>query len=106
MSTDFRTPHTTQLHTIERFHLVDGGNELQVDVHVEDPGAFTTPWNAIMRYRKFELVAQRAKQRSVQLAALATPEAGPLNEAICADSPNSLMFAPGYSVPRADKPDF
>ncbi len=102
----FRTPHTTQLHTIERFHLVDGGKELQVDVHVEDPGAFTTPWNALMRYRKFELVAQRAKQAGVQLAVLATPEEGPLNEAICADSPNSLMFIPGYSVPRADTPDF
>jgi hypothetical protein len=102
----FRTPHTTQLHTVERFHLVDGGKELQVDVHVEDPGAFTTPWNAVMRYRKFELVAQRAKQAGVQLAALATPEDGPLNEAICADSPNSLMFLPGYSVPRADRPDF
>ena len=102
----FKTPHTTQLHTVERFHLVDGGNELQVDVHVEDPGAFTTPWDAKMRYRKYELVAARAKQRGVQLAALATPEDGPLNEAICADSPNSLMFAPGYSVPRADQPDF
>jgi hypothetical protein len=102
----FKTPHTTQLHAIERFHLVDGGNEMQVDVHVEDPGAFTTPWDAKMRYRKYELVAARAKQRGVQLAALATPEDGPLNEAICADSPNSLMFAPGYSVPRADQPDF
>ena len=102
----FKTPHTTQLHTIERFRLVDGGSEMQVDVHVEDPGAFTTPWDATMRYRKFELVAERAKQTGVQLAALATPEEGPLNEAICADSPNSLMFAPGYSVPRADKPDF
>ena len=102
----FRTPHTTQLHVIERFHLVDGGKELQLDVHVEDTGAFTTPWNAMMRYRKFELVAQRAKQAGVQLAALATPEEGPLNEAICADSPNSLMFLPGYSVPRADTPDF
>jgi len=102
----FKTPHTTQLHTIERFHLVDGGSELQVDVHVEDPGAFTTAWDATMRYRKFELVAERAKQTGVQLAALATPEAGPLNEAICAESPNSLMFAPGYAVPRDDRPDF
>ena len=24
----FHTPHTTQLHTIERFHLVDGGQEV------------------------------------------------------------------------------
>src|SRR5579871_3980997 len=39
----FHTPHTTQLHTIERFQLTDGGKEMQVDLHVEDPGAFTTP---------------------------------------------------------------
>ena len=72
----FKTPHTTQLHTTERFHLVNGRNELQVDVHVEDTGAFTTAWNAMMRYRKFELVAARAKQTGVQLAALATSGGG------------------------------
>lgn len=102
----FKTPHTTQLHVIERFHLVDGGKELQVDVHVEDPGAFTTPWNAVQRYRKFELVATRAKQAGVQLAALATPDDGPLSEAVCADSPNSLMFVPGLTIPESDKADF
>ena len=102
----FHTPHTTQLHTIERFHLVDGGKELQIDVHVEDPGAFTTPWNAVMRYRQYELVARNAKQAGVQLAALATPEDGPLSEAVCADSPISLQFIPGASVPTAKTPDF
>ncbi len=59
----FNTPHTAQLHTIERFRLVDGGRELQVDLHVEDPGAFTTPWNAVMRYRKYELVADKREGR-------------------------------------------
>jgi hypothetical protein len=39
----FGTPHTTQLHVIERFHLIEDGNILQADVHVEDPGAFTMP---------------------------------------------------------------
>jgi hypothetical protein len=99
----FKTPHTTRLHTVERFHLIDGGKELQVDVHVEDPGAFTTPWNAVQRYRQYELVASKA---SASLAALATPEDGPLVEASCADSPNSLMFIPGLSVPQTTVPDF
>ena len=102
----FHTPHTTQLHTIERYHLVDGGRELQVDVHVEDPGAFTTPWNAVQRYRQFELVARNAKQSGVQLAALATPEEGPLSEAVCPDSPISLQFIPGASIPVAKAADF
>jgi hypothetical protein len=35
---NFCTPHSTQLHVVERFKLVDAGEAL--DVHVEDPGAF------------------------------------------------------------------
>jgi hypothetical protein len=95
----FHTPHTAQLHTVERIHLVDGGKELQIDVHVEDPGTFTMPWNGVMRYRQFELVARNAKQSGVQLAALATPDEGPLSEAVCAD-------IPGASIPVANHPDF
>lgn len=102
----FHTPHTARLHTVERFHLVDGGRELQIDFHVEDPGAFTTPWNAVQRYRQFEIVARNAKRSGVQLAALATPEDGPLSEAVCADSPISLQFIPGASIPVAKTPDF
>jgi len=49
---NYRTPHTTKLHVIERFKLIDGGRTIEVNVHVEDPGAFTTPWNAIQRYRR------------------------------------------------------
>src|SRR6267378_3750320 len=37
---NYRTPHTTQEHVVERYKLVDGGNSLQVDIRVEDPGAF------------------------------------------------------------------
>ena len=49
---NYRTPHTAQLHVVERFKLLPGGDALEVKVHVEDPGAFTTPWNAIQRYRR------------------------------------------------------
>ena len=37
---NYRTPHTDQLHVVERFHLIEGGTKMQVDIHVEDPGAF------------------------------------------------------------------
>ncbi|HYK79715.1 MAG TPA: hypothetical protein VEU95_08800, partial [Micropepsaceae bacterium] len=50
----FLTPHTEKLHVVERFHLIDGGKTLEVNVHVEDPGAFTTPWDAVQRYRRVE----------------------------------------------------
>ena len=101
----FHTPHTAQLHTVERFRLIDGGKEMQVDLHVEDPGAFTTPWDAVMRYRQYELVATNAKAAGVQIAVLATPEDGPLIEAVC-DGRNALQFVPGASIIEAKTPDF
>ena len=101
----FNTPHTAQLHTVESFRLLDGGKEMQVDLHVEDPGAFTTPWNAIMRYRKYEIVATNAKSAGKQIAVLATPDDGPLIEAVC-DSRNALQFVPGAHIVEAKTPDF
>ena len=51
---NYRTPHTDQLHVVERFRMTDGGKTMEVNIHVEDPGAFTTPWNAVQRYARFE----------------------------------------------------
>jgi hypothetical protein len=100
----FETPHTTQLHVVERFHLIDGGEILEANVHVEDPGAFTMPWDAIQRYRRVEQLMTRKNVAS--LAALATPEDGPLTEAICAENPNSFMGMPHKPLPQAVTPDF
>jgi hypothetical protein len=101
----FGTPHTRELHVIERFHLIEDGKVLEANVHVEDPGAFTAPWNAIQRFRQYEAaVRQVGISRIAQLAS--APE-GPLTELICADNPNS--FFPGTSVlpiPQAVTPDF
>jgi hypothetical protein len=101
----FETPHTTQLHVVERFHLIDNGEILEVNVHIEDPGAFTTPWDAIQRYRKFELVASK-KSAAQNLIQLATPEDGPLTEAVCADNPDTFMGMAHKPLPEATKPDF
>ncbi len=101
----FGTPHTKQLHVIERFHLIEDGKVLEASVQVEDPGAFTTPWNGIQRFRQYEAaVHQLPIERLSQLAS--APE-GPLTEQICAANPNS--FFPGQSVqpiPEAVVPDF
>jgi hypothetical protein len=101
---EFKTPHTTQLHVVERFHLIEGGKLLEVNVHVEDPGAFTTPWDAIQRFRKYEQVITGKSLTSVAL--LATPEEGPLIEAICAENPNSLMGLSDLAVPQTRVQDF
>lgn len=101
----FGTPHTKALHVIERFRLLDGGKTLEANVHVEDPGAFTMPWDAIQRFRRFEEVVGRMPVERIPL--LSTPAEGPLTEAICAENPNS--FFPGQSalpIPKAAVPDF
>jgi hypothetical protein len=101
----FGTPHTTQLHVIERFHLIEGGNVLEANVHVEDPGAFTMPWEAIQRFRQYEAAVRKVPiERLVQLAS--APE-GPLVEMNCADNPNSFFpGVPALPIPQALAPDF
>jgi hypothetical protein len=47
---NYRTPHTDQLHIIERFRLIDGGKTLQDTITVDDPGAFNMPWTAVQQW--------------------------------------------------------
>jgi hypothetical protein len=86
---NYRTPHTTELHVVERFRLAADAKSLDVSVHVEDPGAFTMPWNAVQHYR----LDQR-------------PGEVPLHEMVCAEN-NSDHFNQGLvPIPQADRPDF
>jgi hypothetical protein len=102
----FGTPHTTQLHVTEGFHLIEDGQVLEVNVHVEDPGAFTTPWDAIQRFRQHSEAARKvATERLVQLASGTIQ--GPLPEEICAENPRSFFEGvPALPVPQATVPDF
>jgi hypothetical protein len=88
---NYRTPHTTQEHVIERYKLADGGNTLQVDIRVEDPGAFNMAWSARQAYRR----GQPAESLNGQLL-----------EAICSENNEVLIDATVASTPKADKPDF
>ncbi len=83
---NYRTPHSEQLHVVERFKMIDGGKTLHVDVNVEDRGAFTMPWNAIQQWEREDV--------------------GPHVENLC-EPQNEDFF--GYEVvplPRDDAPDF
>jgi hypothetical protein len=85
---NYRTPHTTQLHVVERFRIVNG-TAMEVRVRVEDPGAFTTPWNAVQRYK----IDHR-------------PSEVPLHEMVCAEN-NTDHFNQGLvPIPQSDRPDF
>jgi hypothetical protein len=65
------------------------GKNLQLDVTVEDEGAFTTPWSSTIIYRP----GVSAFEASTELP-----------EAICAENPHELSRQAG--LPTADKPDF
>lgn len=83
---NYRTPHTEQLHVVERFKLIEGGNILQVDVEVEDPGAFTMPWRAIQRFKRYD--------------------EGGFRESVCAENNYDFFHYTVAPIPRSDIPDF
>jgi hypothetical protein len=51
---NYRTPHTDQLHVVERWKLAADGRTVDISIFVEDPGAFTMPWSAVQRWRRVE----------------------------------------------------
>ena len=82
----YRTPHTDQLHVVERYKIVENGKALEVTAYVEDPGAFTTPWTALQRYRR--------------------NDDAPLAEEICAENNDKFFDYDLDPIPTANKPDF
>jgi hypothetical protein len=83
---NYRTPHTSELHVIERFKMIDAGRTIDVNVHVEDPGAFTVPWNAIQRYRRVD--------------------DGPMIEMVCAENNAGYFDYDVVPIPQAIRSDF
>jgi len=83
---NYRTPHTDKLHVIERFRLTGGGRTMRVDLHVEDPGAFTTPWNAVQTYRR--------------------ADTGPIGESFCAEGNFNYFNYEVEPIPVANRREF
>ena len=71
---------TTELDTNYR------GKRLQVEITVEDPGVFTTPWSETITYGR--------------------PLDSTWAEYICSENPRKYYAAEDTPVPRADSPDF
>jgi hypothetical protein len=101
---NFYTPHTEQLHVVERFRLRDAGDRLEARVHVEDPGAFTMPWDAVQRFRRVE--PGRAENDLPLNEVGSQGLAAPLRESSCAESTFSFSGERAMQMPHADKPDF
>jgi hypothetical protein len=47
---NYHTPHTEQLHVVERYRVIEDGKKLEVSLTVDDPGAFNAPWKAVQLY--------------------------------------------------------
>ena len=83
---NYAVPHTTQLHVIERYRVIDSGKTLQASFTVEDPGAFNAPWSAM------ELFHQ-------------TREPAVLAEEPCAEN-NVALAGDEFPIPVAQRSDF
>jgi len=86
LDSHYDVPHTTQLHVVERFRLTSGGQNLQVNFTVEDPGAFYAPWSGSVTYR-------HDRDRET------------LTEEPCAEN-NQVNMASYMGVPTAARADF
>lgn len=58
---------------------------LQVEITMEDPGVFTTPWSGLVTYR---------------------PVVGDWPETVCAENTREYYANRDTAIPKADKPDF
>jgi len=83
---NYRTPHTAQIHVVERFKLIDKGNALQVSATVEDPGAYNMPWTGVQRWNL-------GPRRDIL-------------EQVCAENSDEFFNYDVVPIPRAEKPDF
>jgi hypothetical protein len=101
----FQTPHSAQLHVTERFHMTNNGDVMEVNVHVEDPLAFTMPWDAIQRYRRSE--PARSENNEPFNAVSSSDAAGPMLEASCAENNDITFFGDdALPLPQTTSPDF
>ena len=82
---NYRTPHSDQLHMIERFQMTED-DKIDISIYFEDPGAYTTSWEA----------------RQI----LSRSERGPIGETICADGNPDYFNIYSVPIPTADRPDF
>jgi hypothetical protein len=82
---NWRTPHTTKEHVVERYSLTPDGEYLRADVTVEDPDTFNEPLHLVQLWRKVP---------------------NPLLETVCAENNTDYFNKNLFPIPQADKPDF
>ena len=81
------TPHTNKIHVVERYRVAEDRSGMDVQFNVSDPGAFTMPWSAMVRYRP---IANQAV----------------LEEVICAENNFDVVTKEMFPIPEDHTPDF
>jgi hypothetical protein len=62
--------HTTELHTIQRIRMINDGKQLEMRTTIEDPGAYSRPWDVMMvfdRHPGEKLHEYRCAENNVDL---------------------------------------
>ncbi len=81
----FGTPHSDQIHVVERYRVSDDMKTLEVLFTVDDPKYFTTEWSGRADYRR---------------------DPQPFAETICAENNRPIGVGEQPSIPTAGRPDF
>lgn len=92
----FGTPHSEQLHVVERYTLSEDRNTITVEVYVEDPVNFTTPWYATSDYWRIEDHRTFPGLRENETWA----------EFVCAENNFNVRTGEPYPIPVATQVDF
>ncbi|HEX5281238.1 MAG TPA: hypothetical protein VFW28_14265 [Micropepsaceae bacterium] len=89
----FGTPHSGEMHVIERYRLAQQGDRarLQVQIAVDDPQMFKRPWGGMLAYGR--LAGSRWAGQTE------------LEEETCAEN-NRDFGGTDYPIPIAARPDF
>jgi hypothetical protein len=82
---NFRTPHSTKEHVVERFKLASDGRMVEVQVTVEDAETFNEPLHLVQTWRKVK---------------------NQLEETVCAENNGDFFNQNLFPIPEADRPDF
>jgi len=81
----FGTPYSEQLHLIERYRVAPDGRSMDVEITYDDPKAYTTQWQALVKYRRGRDLP---------------------TEQSCAESAVDPVTGKLNPIPIAQKPDF
>lgn len=78
----FRTPHTERMHAMERWRVIENGEQLEILFTVDDPGTFYLPWQVIRQLGRSD---------------------GPLGENICREGSFGII---DYNIAIDETTDF